>query len=245
MSDSRAGVRHWHFDWRLLLFSGVFLPLLLALGVWQLDRAGQKQQQLAQWQQQALDLSWPELVGRGLEAGRPVLLTGRYGEANWLLDNRTRDGAPGYEVLTLFRPVQGPAVVVNRGWVPAPRQRTELPAVPAPEGLVELTGRISAYPEPPVLADSSPAQSAWPRRVQSLPRSVAAQEQPDLPDAIVRLSDPEQPGAFRADWAPDRMGPQTHYGYATQWFALALALGILTLAASYRKTGANNDNDNG
>jgi cytochrome oxidase assembly protein ShyY1 len=39
------------------------------------------------------------------------------------------------------------------------------------------------------------------------------------------------------------MGPQTHYGYAAQWFSLAAALIILTVVASYRKTG--NDDDNG
>lgn len=228
-----------------MIFTGFFLPVLIGLGLWQLDRAGQKQQQLAQWQQQALDLSWPELISRGLESGRPVTLAGHYGDRTWLLDNRTRDGMPGYEVLTLFFSIEGPPVVVNRGWVQAPRHRDQLPPVPAPEGLVELAGRVSEYPEPPVLNSNAQAAVGWPRRVQSLPQAVAVQEHPELPGAIIRLIDPDQPGAFRADWAPDRMGPQTHYGYATQWFALALALGILTVAASYRKTGANNDNDNG
>lgn len=245
MSDPQGRARHWHLDWRLMLFTGVFLPLLIGLGLWQLDRAGQKQAQLEQWQQQALDLSWPELVGRGLDSGRPVTLTGRFGDYNWLLDNRTRDGMPGYEVLTLFLPLQGPPVVVNRGWVQAPRHRDELPRVPSPEGVLEVSGRISEYPEPPVLNAQTPAETSWPRRVQSLPRAVVADEIYDIPEAIIRLAGSDQPGAFRADWAPDRMGPQTHYGYATQWFALALALGILTVAASYRKTGANNDNDNG
>lgn len=228
-----------------MIFSGFFLPLLIGLGLWQLDRAGQKEQQLAAWQQQALDLSWPALINRGLEDGRPVTLTGQFGERSWLLDNRTRDGVPGYEVLTLFFPVEGPPVVVNRGWVQAPRHRDTLPPVPAPKELVELAGRVSTYPEPPVLNGDTQASEGWPRRVQSLPHAVAAQEQAELPGAIIRLADSKQAGAFRADWAPDRMGPQTHYGYATQWFALALALGILTVAASYRKTGANNDNDNG
>ncbi|MEP2615863.1 SURF1 family protein, partial [Marinobacter alexandrii] len=180
MSDPQGRARHWHFDWRLMLFTGIFLPLLIGLGLWQLDRAGQKQAQLEQWQQQALDLSWPELVGRGLDSGRPVTLTGRFGDYNWLLDNRTRDGMPGYEVLTLFFPLQGPPVVVNRGWIQAPRHRDELPRVPSPERVLEVSGRISEYPEPPVLNDQIPPETSWPRRVQSLPRAVAADEITDL-----------------------------------------------------------------
>lgn len=228
-----------------MLFAGVFLPLLVGLGVWQLERAGQKQRMLEQWQQQALALSWPDLVSRGLETGRPVTLQGRFDQASWLLDNRTRDGVPGYEVLTPFYPLEGPALVVNRGWVAAPRTRAQLPAVPTPSGIVELRGRLAEYPEPPVLAEPEPAQQQWPRRVQSLPRAEAMRVVPALPEAILRLASSDQPGAFRADWAPDLMGPQTHYGYAFQWFALALALAILTVVASYRKTGTNNDNDNG
>ncbi|MBW0148162.1 SURF1 family protein [Marinobacter arenosus] len=245
MSDPQGQRRHWHFDWRLMLFTGLFLPLLIGLGLWQLDRAGQKQAMLDQWQQDALDLEWPELVARGLESGRPLALTGQFGERTWLLDNRTRDGVPGYEVLTVFHPIAGPAVVVNRGWVRAPRTRDQLPEVATPEGALTLAGRVSDYPEPPVLTDPAIPQEGWPRRVQSLPGAAARAEIPDLPDAIVRLADSDQPGAFRADWTPDLMGPQTHYGYATQWFALAVALSILTVVASYRKTGADNDNDNG
>ncbi|AXS83734.1 MULTISPECIES: SURF1 family protein [Marinobacter] len=245
MSDSQRQRRHWQFDWRLLVFSGVFLPVLISLGVWQLNRAAEKQLLLDQWQQEAVNLDWPDMVALDLSNGRPVTLTGLYGNRNWLLDNRTRDGVPGYEVLTVFRPVSGPPVVVNRGWVQAPRTRDQLPEVDPPDGVFTLQGRISDYPVPPVLGDQPPATGPWPRRVQSLSKEAARAEIPELPGRIVRLSGDHQPGAYRADWKPDLMGPQTHYGYATQWFALAVALTILTIVASYRKTGANNDNDDG
>jgi len=191
---------------------------------------------LEQWQQQAISLAWPELAARNPENGRPVTLRGGYGTRSWLLDNRTRDGAPGYEVLTVFRPLSGPPVVVNRGWVQAPRTRDRLREVEPPEGIYTLEARISDYPVPPVLAGQPRAAGPWPRRVQSLPAELARGEIPELPDKIVRLSGNRQPGAYRADWAPDLMGPQTHYGYATQWFALAVALTILTVVASYRKS---------
>ncbi|MBK1887363.1 SURF1 family protein [Marinobacter sp. DY40_1A1] len=244
MTEAKQNTRKWQLNWRLMVFTGAFLPLLVGLGIWQLNRAEEKQVLLEQWQQEAQDLDWPEQVASGLDSGRPVTVTGLYDERSWLLDNRTRDGIAGYEVLTAFYPLQGPAVLVNRGWVGAPRTRNELPDVTPPEGVFSLTGRISPYPEPPVLSSKSAIDEGWPRRVQALPGSVARAEIPELPGAIIRLASGEQPGAYRADWEPDLMGPQTHYGYATQWFALALVLTILSVVASYRKTGTNNDNDN-
>ena len=241
MSDSQRTHRQWHFDWRLLVFSGVFLPWLVSLGVWQLNRAEEKQVLLEQWQQEAENLAWQDMVSGDLTSGRPVSLTGMYGSRNWLLDNRTREGAPGYEVLTEFRPLEGPPVVINRGWVQAPRTRAELPDIATPEGIFTLEGRISDYPVPPVLVDQPAAEDQWPRRVQSLSEQAARLEIPELPDRIVRLSGEGQPGAYRADWEPDLMGPQTHYGYATQWFALAVALTILTVVASYRKRELSKD----
>ncbi|MBQ0762127.1 MAG: SURF1 family protein [Marinobacter psychrophilus] len=217
-----------------MLFSGLFLPLLLGLGVWQLQRAEFKQQQQVQWDQQTSELAWPQLVEQGLDAGRPVLLNGSYGDTTWLLDNRTRDGMAGYEVLTVFYPLQGPALVVNRGWIIAPRTREQLPEIPATQERVEISGRLADFPQPPVLAAVQPG-SGWPRRVQSLPPEVAQDVVPELPKLILRLADQNQPGALRADWAPDRMAVATHYGYATQWFALALMLTMLTVVASYRK----------
>jgi len=218
-----------------MLFSGLFLPLLLVLGIWQLQRAEFKQQQQGRWQQQTSELAWPQLVEQGLDAGRPVKLNGSYGDTTWLLDNRTRDGMAGYEVLTVFYPLQGPALVVNRGWVIAPRTRQQLPDASVTQEQVEISGRLADFPQPPVLA-ASEASSGWPRRVQSLPPEIAQDAVPELPRLILRLADQNQPGALRADWAPDRMAIATHYGYATQWFALALMLTVLTIVASYRKT---------
>ncbi|WP_166268679.1 SURF1 family protein [Marinobacter caseinilyticus] len=227
--------RRWVWDWRLLVFTGILLPVLLGLGRWQLDRASEKQALLDRWQQQSQTLSWAEHLQQGLQIDQPVALVGQYSQRyHWLLDNRTREGVPGYEVLSVFYPEQGPPVVVNRGWLPGKQRRSELPEFSTPTGLVSLQGRIGAFPEPPVLAERA-EQHQWPKRVQSLSTAQARAEEEDLADGLVRLSGREQPGAFVADWAPDVMGPQTHYGYAVQWFSLAMALIILTLVASFRK----------
>jgi cytochrome oxidase assembly protein ShyY1 len=52
-------------------------------------------------------------------------------------------GRPGFEVLTPLVTEQGAALLVDRGWVPAPGGTAELPDVPAPpSGQVTVTGRV-------------------------------------------------------------------------------------------------------
>ena len=228
--------RRWVWDWRLLVFTGVFLPLVLWLGFWQLDRAVEKQAMLDNWEQAPEGVAWSRVSEGEYTTGQPVTLSGQYLGVSWLLDNRTRDGIAGHEILALFRPLQGGAVVINRGWLAGGQQRETLPELPTPDGMVMITARVADYPEPPVLASpDEPDDGGWPRRVQTLPREVASGADPDVPAFILKLEGDHQPGAFRADWEPDMMGPQTHYGYAFQWFSLATALVVLTIIASYRK----------
>lgn len=219
--------------------------MLLGLGIWQVQRAGEKQMLLAQWDRQLEEGDWPETRQQGLTQGQPVQLSGQYdARHSWLLDNRTRDGRSGYEVLTLFRPAAGPPVLVNRGWLPAPQRRSQLPEMGTPPGQVMIRARVADFPTPPVLAET-PAENGWPRRVQALHPDEVRAYAPQAIEQMLRLEDPAQPGAFRADWAPDLMGPQTHYGYALQWFSLAAALAILTVVASFRRENVQDDHGNG
>lgn len=239
------GGRRWRPDWRLWLFAALLFPVLLGLGIWQVQRAGEKSTLLAQWDQQLEEGDWPHTLDRGLTMGQPVELSGHYDPRYvWLLDNRTRDGRSGYEVLTLFQPASGPVVLVNRGWLPAPERRSQLPQVETPPERVQIRARVADYPTPPVLADT-PEENGWPRRVQALHPDDVQQVAPDVIGRMLRLDNPAQPGAFRADWAPDLMGPQTHYGYALQWFSLATALAVLTVVASFRRERSQDEDGNG
>lgn len=209
------------------------LPLLLGLGAWQVDRGMGKAERQARWSDRSGSADWP--VEEPLE-GQPVTLTGHYDQTvQWLLDNRTRDGRPGYEVLQPFHTDAGP-VVVNRGWVPAAENRDRLPDVTVPSGEQQLQARVWQWPTPLVLGKVDAVNpDGWPRRVASLEKTDARGPLADSVAVPLRLADESQPGALRTGWAPDRMEAATHYGYAVQWFGLATVLLTLTIATSFRR----------
>lgn len=220
---------------------------MIWLGVWQLGRAEEKIAQQERWETLQPE-EWP-LPGRAIE-GQPVIIEGRYIPGRqWLLDNRTRDGQAGYEVVTLFEPTKGDPVLINRGWIAGTRDRARLPDVSVDDTMETLETRAAEWPQPPVLGEVE-LTPGWPKRVQALTPALAVESSPmdlgkrGLSETFLRLADPGQPGALRADWAPDRLGADTHYGYAAQWFGLAIVLVVLSLVASFRKhrsTDSSND----
>ena len=214
----------------------VLFPVLLGLGFWQLDRAAQKTEERERWEQVDGPLAWPPEIE--LSTGLPVELSGHYdSERLWLLDNRTRDGQRGYEVLQLFHPEDAERpVVINRGWMEAPPNRAQMPRVETPEGTAAVEARVAEWPEPLVLGDTDPSDmEGWPRRTPTLTPDLLAAQGIDAHPHYLRLKDSEQAGALRTGWTPDRMDAATHQGYALQWFGLAAVLISLTVMASFRR----------
>jgi surfeit locus 1 family protein len=226
----------------------LLLPLLLGLGIWQLERAGVKQalveQRAAGEVSPPIDLALTTGVGPG-DRYRPALVRGHYdGSQQWLLDNRVYLGQPGYHVFTPFvvRGSERPTLLVNRGWVAVGESREYLPRLPVPGGDVELRGHLDSPASVGLVLGEPPLQSIEDRvAVLSLDIAAlaAAKELDLLPYALVL--DEDQPGALQYDWSPvPEMGPEKHLGYAVQWFGLAVALIIIFVGVNMRR-----DDDNG
>ena len=49
------------------------------------------------------------------------------------------------------------------------------------------------------------------------------------------MLDEDQPDGYRRDWQPIVYGPEKHYGYAAQWFGMALATIILFFFATIKR----------
>ena len=212
----------------------VLLAALLAaagtarLGVWQLDRAAQKNrlQQAIESQRLAPPLAASALArdaaGASTQFHRAVTLQGRWqAELTVYLENRQMNGRPGFYALTPLRLDDGTAVLVQRGWLPRDQaDRTRIVVPPPPAGRVEVQGHIA--PPPSRLYDFAGAASGPIR--QNLELAAFAREAglPLLPLTVVQDDGAAAPqdGLLR-QWPQPAADVEKHYGYAFQWFALS------------------------
>ena len=218
--------------WVISLAAVLGVSVGIALGTWQLARAAQKN---ALHSAMAAHKALPVLDGRALAgvtdaAGvrwRPVLLQGRWLAGQTVfLDNRQMQGKVGFDVLTPLQ-IDGSdvAVVVQRGWVQRNfLDRTRLPAIETPAGAVQLRGLI--VPPPARLYAFAGAETGVIRQNLDLAELRARSGLPVLTSLSVQQTGPASEGLLR-DWTEPGSGVERNYGYAFQWFALALLIAIL------------------
>ena len=207
--------------------AAVLFVLLCGLGFWQLERASFKEErQTALEAAQGVVLD-ERALGRAPHEFARVDLAGRYDPAHQLLqDNRTHRGRAGYYVLTPFRTARQGAVLVNRGWVPASADRTNLPDVAVAGGEMRVRGTVRVPREDLfVLGDTGYAGTGWPRVVQRVEiDSIRQALGYPLAGWLVALDPADPHGYVRAWEASPGLTPARHRGYAFQWFALAATL---------------------
>ena len=222
-------------NWRLTIFTCLLFPGLMLLGFWQLDRAQEKQQIIdAQQQQQRLPAVPLESISDAVNF-RKVTVSGYFEtDRYWLLDNKIHSGQIGYEVVIplILESDKSSRILVNLGWLPAPRSREHLPSVKLPSGLVTLDGILSAPSKNAVFDSSSVTHTSWPRRVLQVDRQLAELALGVSFRTQALLIDPFDPRALMADWKLINQTPAKHHGYAVQWFSMALALLITMLFAN-------------
>jgi surfeit locus 1 family protein len=213
----------------VLLAALVGVAVTARLGLWQLDRAQQKQEM-----QSTLDArrALPPLQGRDLENDparaaaqhhRQVRLQGRWlAERTLFLDNRPMQGRVGFIVITPLALDGAGHVAVQRGWVARDAlERTRLPEVPTPHGMVTIEGSVAAPPSR--LFDFEGSATAGPIR-QNLDLDDYARETglALLPVSILQADDSQHRGdGLLRHWPLPAAGVHKNYGYAVQWFALA------------------------
>lgn len=221
-----------------ILFTAFFLPLLLVLGTWQVNRAAAKQALFDDFAAGGEAVALGEDPGRldALRRYTPLEATGSYmPQRQFLLDNMVRDGQAGYRVLTPLRLDENTAVLVDRGWVARDFSQGALPDIDVDAQERTVSGKLDRLPRPGIALDAE-LEPGWPKVVQfpTFDELSGELELRLVPGLL--LLDASDPDGFRRDWRPSDFGPERHIGYAVQWFALALTLVIMFLAWSFRKT---------
>ena len=228
---------HFRPPWTLSL---ILIPLAAGfawLGTWQLNRMHEKQQLIDSFEL-APELEWPLALTDTRPYSR-VRVRGEY-ERSWhvLLDNKVLGGRAGVHVLSLFYPTQGKPVLVNRGWLPMAPDRSSLPGVPTPSGLVTISGMLG-------VPDQSGLRLGQPQALGNLAGSVLvtyldldainAATGGILSSRMVLLAADDPSGFDGRDWRPTVILPSQHGAYAVQWFALALATSIIWISLSWKR----------
>jgi cytochrome oxidase assembly protein ShyY1 len=224
--------------WVSLMVTMLFvIPACVELGLWQLDRLHLRQQQNRLVHHNAE--AEPRPVGDLTKVGgtvpksdewRAVKATGRYDRSHQLLvRNRVHDGDPGFYVLTPLVQADGPAVIVNRGWVSAPRVggKPDVPA--APEGDVEVLGRLRPTEDQKGRGpkDASDVPEGQVMRID-VPRIAPSLPYPVLAGYVDLVEQDPPPKVIDSAYVPlplaavPSRSEALHWSYAAQWFIFAL-----------------------
>jgi surfeit locus 1 family protein len=217
----------------------VVAALCVALGRWQLGRAEEKRAFFAAYDRA---LARPVRTAPVEDAAavflrfQPIRLQGHYDGAHQvLLDEKVQDGKTGYHVLTPFIVEGGPAVLVNRGWVPAGMDRRKLPDVPVDGSERTVNGRLSLLPRPAMQSGPSATEVGWPRRLLYPTVDEIAGAMGYRVHAWQVLLAPDEPDGYLRDWRPQVMKPEQHVAYAFQWFALGAALVVIYVVVNLKR----------
>jgi surfeit locus 1 family protein len=226
----------------MVLAALVITLAFIHLGRWQWHRAEYKR---------ALAAAFVSDKGLTVLGSRPLTALARYArvqvegrydsEHQFLLDNMTRDGRVGYEVLTPLTLNDGRVLLVNRGWLPLPAEgRARLPDVSfvaLPD--VTATGKVDELPVTGLAMGRAPpdAGANWPKRT-SFPDSGQLAVALGKPiEARQLLLDADQPQGYRRDWKPASagFGPERHLAYAIQWWGLAALTVVLLIVLNLKR----------
>lgn len=231
MASWRLRYTTFQIDLRWWLLALVMAAIACSLGVWQLARADQKiTLQDAYYDRMAME---PVSCARAIATPNPafvrVRLDGKFVPSReYLLDNRTSNGVAGYEVLTPFRCTDGTLFIVDRGWIPAGVSRDTLPRWATPQNDVRLSGFVYVPTGLPPLLSSSDWPEGWPaqgpKRVGYLDAErMRAEGSPGQFGYPIFVDAPGE-GVFTPNYTVESVSPTKHWGYAVQWFAIALAI---------------------
>ena len=219
--------------------------ILLALGSWQVHRLMWKtelnEERRAQFQAEAVMLP-ADLADPAAFAYRRVWLEGRFRhEAEMILAARTHDRRVGYQIITPFERTDGPAVLVNRGWVPLESKEPEtrlggqVRGAFRLEGIVVPGGRAGWF-----TPDNEPENNIW---FWTDTEALAAKAGIPPPAYLVDAGPAPNPGGLPIGGQTKVELRSEHMQYIVIWYALAIGLAVIYVIHMRRNRGPDQGAD--
>jgi surfeit locus 1 family protein len=237
--DTRVKLRHHPlFLWAIALLA---MALFARLGFWQLERASQKREMLADVAA-VLGAREPQPLSviadqRRVHAYDWVRMEGRFAESPLvLLDNQQHGGRVGVRAYRVFIADGGARILLDLGWVALPPDRT-LPTLAADPARITLAGLMLPPPGQGIAAGGPAVQPDGTLLATAidLPTLRTTLKQPALASRVFR-PEPRSGLGFDRDFdiLPNTLPPERHLGYAVQWFGLAVTVLIAALLLTWR-----------
>lgn len=229
------------FHPRLITTAAAIAGIVLTffLGEWQIGRADYKKD--LQDRQDALASEPAVSVGAVILRADDILLRRAEVRGEFepkftvFVDNRLYQHQPGYHVATPLR-IAGTQryVLINRGWVPAGRDRS-LPAVETPVGEQVVKGTAVAYSEKFMELSTKVAEgNIWQNLVfERYYQATGLDLQP-----FVIQQDSTVDDGLKREWKRPDLGRNTHLAYAFQWYALSFAIFVYYLVTHVKRRPA-------
>ncbi len=213
-----------------------FFPILIYLGSWQVMRGLEKKDIVNQhYENKSLPvISEKEMATLNSEnlIYRTVNLEGEYQSESYILDNRLYRQEAGYEIFTAFETSEKNLFLINRGWVSKEDYEN---GTEEAEGKVTIQGVLSPFKRFGLNLVDQIYLNGWPKLVQQVDYETTKNDIGNsINESVIQLS-AASAGAFEPIWKPVDLKPSRHFGYALQWFGLALVLICSYFYYGYKK----------
>ena len=224
------------------LFTIPVVVVLVALGVWQLQRLEWKSRLIAERATAvaAAPVSPPKTLAeaRALEFHR-VTVEGVFLHDKEILRNAiAAKGDAGFDVLTPLREEGGRIVFANRGFVPTELKDPATRPTGQLAGTVRVSGLLRVPPqEKPgwFIPDNRPDRNAW--FWIDLPAMAAADGLANVAPFYIGADAAPNPGGWPKGGVTPLALPNDHLQYAITWFSLAAALVVIYVVYHTRAGG--------
>ena len=226
------------FKSKILIFAIIFVPITISLGFWQLDRAEEKREIIANYD----ELLTSEPINLNVKTiyknWQPIATIGRFKDIVIFEDNAILSGRAGFKIYHLFENGDGSYVFVHRGFIERNMVKNNLPFIDLPKGKQSLEGSVLIKKDNSFVQDIEESDA---RIIQEFNIERLINKFPILKDRYLHPFlfnlDIRDNKKFLAIEKPVNMAASKHIGYAIQWFGLCIALIILTIYAFRRKDG--------